>query len=477
MTKRRISTLNIPIRDLHHHPKNPRKDIGDIEELTESIKKNGIMQNLTVIPGFYRANGQFFNTNAEFTVIIGHRRLEAARAAGLEEVPCRIYEDLPESEQITTMLEENMQRNDLTPIEQADSFQLCLDLGETVDTIAEKTGFAKSTIYHRINLGKLDRKVIEKVEEDDSFQLTMKDYIELEKIKDIKTRNEVLSKARNSNDLRFQANQAASAEKRTAMEAEAKEILEKRGLKEGENSDQWNGKYDSIYRHNVMKNDMTNNFVIPEEIDEKIKEGAVFVINWGSVNILNPRTKEAAGEEDNEPDEGPSEWEIQRQEREERNAKYKAIRDPLIKKTHDFVMDIVTGKLDDIEKAEALDYSDTMLNLIMSYDPGTNYLEWDNMIEFMTGISEYDFETQEDFEDEIRRAEKMPLHHKLLVGMACTMESWKLMNYNGTYDMDAGRLLLQGYDILERWGWTYTDEERLILNGNHDLYVWEEEKE
>ena len=477
MTKRRISTLNIPIRDLHHHPKNPRKDIGDIEELTESIKKNGIMQNLTVIPGFYRANGQFFNTNAEFTVIIGHRRLEAARAAGLEEVPCRIYEDLPESEQITTMLEENMQRNDLTPIEQADSFQLCLDLGETVDSIAEKTGFAKSTIYHRLNLGKLDRKVIEKVEEDDSFQLTMKDYIELEKIKDVETRNKVLKESRNSNDLRFKADQAAKGEKRAEMEANARNLLEEKGLKEGVASNQWDGKFEKIYRQNLMKDDFSKEFEIPKDIEKQIEEKAIYLISWGEVSILNPKTKPAAGDdEEDEEDEGPSEWELKRQEREERNQKYKALRDPLDKKTHDFVMDIVTGKLDDIDKKEILDASDAMLNLIMRYDPGTNYIEWDNMIEFMTGIGEYDFETHEEFEDEIRRAEKMPLHHKLLVGMACTMEQFRPIDYNGTYDMDSGRLLLQGYDILERWGWTYTDEERLILNGNHEIYVWEDEE-
>lgn len=77
--KRIKQTVNIPVRDLHPHPKNPRKNLGDLEELTESIKKNGIMQNLTVIPGFYRANGEWFNTEAEYTVIIGHRRLEAAR--------------------------------------------------------------------------------------------------------------------------------------------------------------------------------------------------------------------------------------------------------------------------------------------------------------------------------------------------------------------------------------------------------------
>ena len=40
----------IPVAQLEHHPENPRKDLGDLSELTESIRKNGVMQNLTVVP-------------------------------------------------------------------------------------------------------------------------------------------------------------------------------------------------------------------------------------------------------------------------------------------------------------------------------------------------------------------------------------------------------------------------------------------
>lgn len=471
-------TAYLPISSLHHHPKNPRRNIGDITELTESIKKNGIMQNLTVIPGFYReTNGKFFETDTEYTVIIGHRRLEAAKAAGLHEVPCRIYKNIPESEQITTMLEENMQRNDLTPMEQADSFQLCLDLGETVDSIAEKTGFSKSTVYHRINLGKLDRSVVEAVEEDDSFQITMKDYIELEKIKDIETRNKVLKEARNSNDLRFKAEQAAKGEQREAMENDARKILEKRGLKKGENADQWNGKYERIYYHNILEDEMTNAFVIPEEIDEQIKEGAVYVINWGAVYILNPKTKDDEDEED-EADESPSEWELERQERDKRNEEYRVIRERLVDKTHDFVMDIITGKLEDIEKSEIISYSESMLDVIMGYDEQANFLTWDDLIKFITGKDKYDFETEEEFFEEVEDMKKeLPLHHRMLIAMATTMNELKTITYAGEYIKDIGKLVLQGYNILERWDFELEFEERLLLNGCHALYKDPEEDE
>ena len=65
--------IYIPVTRLFPHPDNPRKDLGDLTELANSIKEKGIMQNLTVVP----------RINSTYTVIIGHRRLAAAKAAGL----------------------------------------------------------------------------------------------------------------------------------------------------------------------------------------------------------------------------------------------------------------------------------------------------------------------------------------------------------------------------------------------------------
>ena len=59
----------IPIGDLMHHPENPRLDLGDLEELTASIKANGILQNMTVVPDLEKC---------KYLVVIGNRRLEAA---------------------------------------------------------------------------------------------------------------------------------------------------------------------------------------------------------------------------------------------------------------------------------------------------------------------------------------------------------------------------------------------------------------
>lgn len=171
--------VTIGLEHIHPHPDNPRKDLGDLTELAESIKKNGIMQNLTVIP----KEGE----PGEYITIIGHRRSAAAKLAGVTEAPCRVVEGMTDKEQMSTMLEENMQRNDLTIWEQAQGFQMMLDLGETEDTIAEKTGFSKKTIRHRLNIAKLDSKTLMEKERQDGYQLSLTDLYELEKIKDVKT--------------------------------------------------------------------------------------------------------------------------------------------------------------------------------------------------------------------------------------------------------------------------------------------------
>ena len=146
--------VNIAIDHIFPHPDNPRKNLGDLTEIAESIKKRGIMQNLTVVP--------IKGKPGDYMTLIGHRRCAGAKLAGVKEVPCIIKEGLSKNEQILIMLEENMQRSDLTVLEQAQSFQMMLDLGETETSIAEKTGFSKTTVRHRLNIAKLDQKELQK---------------------------------------------------------------------------------------------------------------------------------------------------------------------------------------------------------------------------------------------------------------------------------------------------------------------------
>lgn len=224
--ERKPTLTTIAIEKLHPHPQNPRKVIGDVTELAESIKANGILQNLTVVPN---------NDNwDDFTVIIGHRRLAAAKQAGLTELPCAIVE-MSEKEQLSTMLTENMQRSDLTVYEEAKGCQLLLDLGDTVAEIAEKTGFSESKIRRRVKLCELDE---EAFKESQIRQPTLADYDRLNQIKDIKTRNKLLESIGTNN---FD-NLLYSAVKKQETEEE-KEKIEKICLEHGMTKVQ---KYDEI---------------------------------------------------------------------------------------------------------------------------------------------------------------------------------------------------------------------------------------
>lgn len=168
---------NIKINLLKPNDKNPRNDLGDLTELVDSIKSNGIMQNLTVV-----------KDGSKYTVVIGHRRLAAAKQAGLKEVPCEVKE-LSLQDQAQTMLMENMQRSDLTITEQAKGFQTCLDLGIKEVDIAKKTGLSKTTIKNRITLNKFD---LGKVQKGIDKGATIDDFLKLTKIKDQEAIEELL---------------------------------------------------------------------------------------------------------------------------------------------------------------------------------------------------------------------------------------------------------------------------------------------
>lgn len=207
----------IELEKLFIHPKNVRKTYNDIEELADSIREKGILQNLTVVPGHFvtdkewrelaeeyavnpteeirgrmnaKASGAAANgwSDYGYTVVIGNRRLTAARIAGIKTAPCAVVE-MSEAEQATTMLLENMQRKDLTAYEESCGMQMCLDLGMSEEDLSKKTGLSKKTIKHRTKIQLLNQ---ETVEEKCAAGATIFDFIKLEQIKDIEKRNAVL---------------------------------------------------------------------------------------------------------------------------------------------------------------------------------------------------------------------------------------------------------------------------------------------
>ena len=225
----------IPVDRLMHHPDNPRVDLGDLTELADSIKAKGIMQNLTVVPAD-KVPGKYY-------VVIGNRRMEAAKQAGLAEVPC-VISDMEQKDQIATMLMENMNRQDLTVYEQAQGFQMMMDLGFNEDQISERTGFSKTTVKRRLKMAELDKKQLKKVCEDQ--QVTLGDFEKLAQIEDVKKRNELL-KDMGTGGFDWQLNRALKLQKCAAVIPEVKKRLKEQNIKSIKNGERYGGEYDCHY--------------------------------------------------------------------------------------------------------------------------------------------------------------------------------------------------------------------------------------
>lgn len=274
------------------HPDNPRKEIKDVDELAESITANGVMQNLTVVPHIEGKEGMY-------TVIIGHRRLTAAKQAGVETVPCVIVDLTPE-EQIATMLLENMQRSDLTAYEEAQGFQMMLNMGETIKTVAEKTGFSETKVRNRAKWGELDQSVLKKVSENRQISLT--DVDSLSKIEDIEQRNKVLASIGTSNFARDLAS-AIRRQKIAQYLPFVQEQLEKLKAKKLKTGEQYGSAYERI--KTIYFSDWTEEKNIEADTDKKL----FYVLSEYS-GMLELYTKK-----ERQPKAKKADWEIEMEKR------------------------------------------------------------------------------------------------------------------------------------------------------------------
>ena len=138
----------IPIEDIAPNPDQPRQALGDLEELTASIREKGILEPILV-----RRVGM------RFQIIAGERRYRAAVEAGLGELPC-VVRDTSDAEMMELALVENLQRKDLTPFEESDGLKVLADkYGYTHESLAEKIGKSRSTITESLSLAAMPEDV------------------------------------------------------------------------------------------------------------------------------------------------------------------------------------------------------------------------------------------------------------------------------------------------------------------------------
>ena len=143
-------SIEIAISRIQPNPRQPRQrmDEAELEALAASIREHGVLQPILVT-----------ETLDGYQLVAGERRFRASQLAGLERIPA-IVRQLADREQLELALVENLQREDLGPMEEAHAFRSLLDdFGMSHDAIANRVGRARSTVANTLRLLDLDARV------------------------------------------------------------------------------------------------------------------------------------------------------------------------------------------------------------------------------------------------------------------------------------------------------------------------------
>ena len=147
------TTKDVPIEQIHPSPAQPRRrfDEASVSELADSIRVNGILQPILVRRHRERP--------AEFEIVAGERRWRAAQRAGIHSLPV-VIRDIDDGQALELALVENLQREDLSPLEEAEAYHhLTERFGHTQETLAKNVGKSRSHVANSLRLRALPEAV------------------------------------------------------------------------------------------------------------------------------------------------------------------------------------------------------------------------------------------------------------------------------------------------------------------------------
>lgn len=445
----------LPIDCLYPHPDNPRREVGDVTELADSLRANGIMQNLTVIPKTedFRIPDAA-DWKAEYTVLIGHRRLAAAKKAGIFNLPCVIVEGIPRAQQIMIMNGENSQRHDLTPREEGESYQLMLDLGEDIDSIAEGVGLSRKTIKRRLELTRLD----EKTEVKKSWQVNTEALELMSKIKDDNKLNEFYKKALSGSAFIWEMKNylEKAAEQKIAEKICA--VLKDKGFRRMSNESYKARRFSSIEIVRTLGIEEST----MEELDTVTHHPEEMIVydesEYGNSKIRIIRPKE-------EDEEAKAKKEEEERKREiNRNKRMLAdMGNEMQEAFESYVLYIVEHRLKPECKEE------TMIQRLWTIMINRGvYVSGEKVIQTVHGIEKMKDYTDDDILN-------IPMMYNMLI--LSKEDSWRrTVNNDGYFAEGNANMYKEKYEILQEFGFSMPNPEWLkLLDGSHEAFRKREE--
>ena len=450
----------IDIDKICPNQKNPRKELGDLEELTKSIEAFGVLQNLTVVP-----NDDDWET---FTVVCGHRRLAAAKEAGLRKVPCSISE-MDEKTQLSMMLLENMQRSDLTLLEEAKGFQMMLDLGISMREIVERTGLSYTKVRHRVKLNELDQELLA---EKAKGSISINDLIKLEKLEDPEHKKKALEKI-GTNNFNWEVESLFKEECKNHVVKKLEALLP-----EAQITQNWT-QYKEVcsLKYTDASDKKISEFAAElKRCAEEENAGMLVHLGWdtaaGKVMVEPKRSEPQSASAD--PERAKRE-----QERQDRIAGLESMGERICDNIKEFVQNLSDKRLEEAVRI-AMPYAALAMAGDFGTEPDTN-----NVLEFLD--IEADIKVTGARSDR-RKAEIAAVRAALEEDTNRTFLSITIMSVLSSLDdlwswegkFNEGGIFLKDiesmYDMIIRAGYVAADEELDFINGDSDLYLKEEEE-
>lgn len=439
----------IDVDKIKPHPDNPRKDVGDVSELAESIKQNGIMQNLTVIPSDTSLD--------EYITLIGHRRLAAAKLAGLDKVPCAVVGNLSRSEQVSIMLAENMQRADLTLYEQAEGLQMMLDLGDTVSTITKKTGMSETTVRRRLSLMQYDREAVKASIERGA---SIADYDEIKKIKD-KDKQDKLINSIGTNNFKWELQRALDDQARVEKYDKLVEFVSSYAKELPADADKTKLKTVKNYYSGYDDPQLPNGY------DASLNY--YYVRGYNFVVVYSDYTS-AERDEAERRIEAAKQREAKDAELKERRRKLDEIRAAMLKSRVDFIRDFKCLSQDkSIDKLCIIYDINSLVTECISSTYSTN-IDWEDIITAL--YPEAGDEPAEHIGEYIAKMEQDKLIIINLLASAGFFDDIDAHNWFCVHNKNPNLECI--YKILDMLGYKMSESEREYISGTHEAFVKED---